>query len=678
MPSNVKLLAGASGGEPTDANFKNVTLLLHGDGSNGAQNNTFIDSSTNNFTITRNGNTTQGSFSPYGSNWSNYFDGSGDYLTASSNAAFGVGTGDFTIEAWIFPTGAWTSGGFNCLLQIDGTGIYFGQNNAGFGLRQSGTANIISYGTSPTLNTWTHVAIVRSGTTVTMYYNGTSVATATSSANFGTGGAWIGADAGPSSYYAGYISNLRLLKGTALYTSNFTPSTTPLTAITNTSLLTCAYNRFRDGSTNNFTITRNGDVKVTNFAPFAPSSAYSTSANGGSGYFDGSGDYLSAPSNAALDCGTGDWTIECWTYISTRTNGYPLVFGNNRGSWTTDALALTNSNADSSPNWLDKFVFGWNNGGFISPSAGTSQLLVSNATNDLNTWYHFAVVRNGTSIKMYRNGVEVASATISSGASFNWGYNGALVGGGNWDGAGSYYNGYISNLRLVKGTAVYTAAFTPPSSPVTSITNTSLLLNATNAAIFDNSMKNDLETVGNAQISTSVKKFGTGSMAFDGSGDYIYPVASPNLAMGTGDFTVEGWIYATGTPSDSPIFECRSTGSATDGFTLTAFSSSVIRVFCGSALISSSGTTYVNQWVHLAVVRSSGTTTFYINGTSVGSTTSTINWTNQDVIVGGGRYSAGSSINVSFTGYIDDFRITKGVARYTSNFTAPTAPFPNK
>ncbi len=226
MPSNVKLLAGASGGEPTDTNFKNVTLLLHGDGSNGAQNNTFLDSSTNNFTITRNGNTTQGSFSPYGSNWSNYFDGSGDYL--------------------------------------------------------------------------------------------------------------------------------------------------------------------------------------------------------------------SAPSNAAFDCGTGDWTIECWVYISTRTNSYPVVFGNNRGGWTTDALALTNSNADNAA-YNDKFVFGWNNGGFTSPSAGTSQLLVANATNSNNTWYHFAVVRNGTSIKMYRNGAEVASATISSGASFNWGYNGALVGGGNWDGAGSYF-----------------------------------------------------------------------------------------------------------------------------------------------------------------------------------------------------------------------------------------------
>ena len=684
MPSNVKLLAGASGGEPTDANFKNVTLLLHGDGSNGAQNNTFIDSSTNNFTITRNGNTTQGSFSPYGSNWSNYFDGSGDYLTASSNAAFGVGTGDFTIEAWIFPTGAWTSGGFNCLLQIDGTGIYFGQNNAGFGLRQSGTANIISYGTSPTLNTWTHVAIVRSGTTVTMYYNGTSVATATSSANFGTGGAWIGADAGPSSYYAGYISNLRLLKGTALYTSNFTPSTTPLTAITNTSLLTCAYNRFRDGSTNNFTITRNGDVKVTNFAPFAPSSAYSTSANGGSGYFDGSGDYLSAPSNAALDCGTGDWTIECWTYISTRTNGYPLVFGNNRGSWTTDALALTNSNADSSPNWLDKFVFGWNNGGFISPSAGTSQLLVSNATNDLNTWYHFAVVRNGTSIKMYRNGVEVASATISSGASFNWGYNGALVGGGNWDGAGSYYNGYISNLRLVKGTAVYTAAFTPPSSPVTSITNTSLLLNATNAAIFDNSMKNDLETVGNAQISTSVKKFGTGSMAFDGSGDYLLMPLNTQLQLGSGNFTIEFWLNLVSRDTSGACIFANYNSFTTGALSFFAghatSSSTKYQIACNGTFpaIQSSANVAYNQWDHFAIVRNGNTLTLYINGTADG----TFSMTGISVDGVGSNWIVGAALdaltNYELNGYLDEFRITKGVARYTANFTAPTAPFPNK
>jgi len=67
----------------SDPQFNYVSALLTGDGTNGAQNNTFIDSSANNFTITRAGNTTQGSVSPYGGNWSNYFDGSGDYLSVA-------------------------------------------------------------------------------------------------------------------------------------------------------------------------------------------------------------------------------------------------------------------------------------------------------------------------------------------------------------------------------------------------------------------------------------------------------------------------------------------------------------------------------------------------------------------------------------------------------------------
>jgi len=93
-----------AGNVPKDAQFNYVTMLLHGDGTNGAQNNTFLDSSPNAYTITRVGDTTQGSFSPYGSNWSNYFDGTGDYLSLASNVAFTVGTGDVTIEAWIYCT----------------------------------------------------------------------------------------------------------------------------------------------------------------------------------------------------------------------------------------------------------------------------------------------------------------------------------------------------------------------------------------------------------------------------------------------------------------------------------------------------------------------------------------------------------------------------------------------
>ena len=96
---------------PTDPNFKQVSLLLHGDGTNGAQNNTFLDSSTNNFTVTRNGNTTQGTNTPFSQAagaWSNYFGGS-SYFTLPSNAAFALDGGNFTFEFWIY-LNAYTTG----------------------------------------------------------------------------------------------------------------------------------------------------------------------------------------------------------------------------------------------------------------------------------------------------------------------------------------------------------------------------------------------------------------------------------------------------------------------------------------------------------------------------------------------------------------------------------------
>jgi len=670
-----RILIGSSA-EPNDPNFKNVTLLLHGDGSNGAQNNTFIDSSTNNFTITRNGNTTQGSFSPYGSNWSNYFDGSGDYLYASSNAAFGVGTGDFTIECWVFPTAAWASGNYNAILQIDGTGLYFGQNNAGFGLRQSGTANIISYGTSPSLNTWTHVAIVRSGTTVTMYYNGVSVATATSSANFSSGNAWVGADAGPSSYYNGYISNLRLVKGTAVYTANFTPSTTPLTAITNTSLLTCQSNRFLDGSTNNFTITRNGDVKVSSFSPFTPSSAYSASTNGGSGYFDGSGDYLSAPSNSAFAFGTGDFTIECWSYMT----GNPGV---------VTGLFDTRNSSSSSGGVLCQIDADFQNA--LRVEIGGSQVFLTSQKVILNQWNHIAIVRSSGTVKAYLNGSQMTGGSAANSTNItdtNLRFPGDLY---------SYWlSGYCSDFRVVKGTAVYTASFTPPSSPLSAITNTSLLAKFTNAAIFDNSMKNDLETVGNAQISTSVKKFGTGSIYFDGSGDNLFYPSNQSADCGTGDWTFEAWVYISTRTTNYPLIFGNNRGSwTTDAIALTASNSDNAAyndkfVFAwnnggfssvsagNSQLLVSNTTNSTATWYHFAVVRNGTSVKMYRNGTEVASATvsssASFNWGYNGTLLGGGNWDGAQSY---FNGYLDDVRLSK-VARYTSSFTPPTAAFPNK
>jgi hypothetical protein len=150
--------------------------------------------------------------------------------------------------------------------------------------------------TNVSLNTWTHIAVTRVGTTLTYYINGVASGTGTSSANISdTAVQVMRGFGGITNSPIGYISNLRTVVGTAVYTGNFTPSTTPLTAISGTSLLTCQSNRFKDNSTNNFTITRNGDVSVQRFSPFSPTAAYSAATIGGSGYFNGTTDYISIP-----------------------------------------------------------------------------------------------------------------------------------------------------------------------------------------------------------------------------------------------------------------------------------------------------------------------------------------------------------------------------------------------
>jgi hypothetical protein len=151
------------------------------------------------------------------------------------------------------------------------------------------------------------------------------------------------------------------------------------------------------------------------------------------------------------------------------------------------------------------------------------------------------------------------------------------------------------------------------------------------------------------------------------------------LALGSGDFTVECWVNIA-SPNDSPILETRATSSATNGFTLTAFSSTVIRIFTSSALISATVPNYSSTWTHIAVVKFGTTTTLYVNGTSGGTTTSLSGLTNTDMIVGGGRYGTvgSATVTASLNGYIDDLRVTNGVARYLSNFTPPQVALPRQ
>jgi hypothetical protein len=636
-----------------DPYFPYVTMLLPGNGTNGAQNNTFLDSSTNNFTITRNGNTTQGSFSPYGSNWSNYFDGSGDYLSTPSSIT--LGSGDLTIEGWAYPTN--TSGGV--FYDFRGPDSGSAGNNpviqwstvtaSKFTVRIDGTNAITSSSTFST-NNWHHVALVRSGTTVTLYVNGTSQGTYTTSTSFAQAYVRIGAYGGDGSVaFTGYASNLRAVIGTAIYTATFTPPTTPLTAVSGTALLTCQSNRFVDNSSNSYTITSTGNTSVQRFSPFSPTAAYSTSVIGGSGYFDGSGDYLTCSASVPA---TGAFTVEMFLY-PTSTAGYQLLLSQ-----------FTSGNAGNFQvlwdDTTDKFTV----------NLGASTVLTSSTTFPLNAWYHLAITRDGSNnMTMWVNGASAATTTNSTSILQTTTY---IASRSALDG---YFNGYLSNIR-VTNTAVYTTAFTPPTAPLTAISGTSLLTNFTNGAIIDNAMMNDLETVGNAQISTSVKKYGTGSIAFDGTGDYLSGPTTPTTALGSGAYTVEFWLYKDSTGSgERGIFQTQTASLYglsifADGTTIyiderkNAFDGSDPRI---------SGTISQDTWIYITVCRetgTSGTLRAFVNGTQIGSsvTSNLRNLTSTGPIIVGNTATATNPLK----GYIDDLRITNGIARYTTTFTPPT------
>jgi hypothetical protein len=216
-------------------------------------------------------------------------------------------------------------------------------------------------------------------------------------------------------------------------------------------------------------------------------------------------------------------------------------------------------------------------------------------------------------------------------------------------------------------------------------TNTVLLLkgDGTNGSttILDSSKvagsPKTVTAVGNAQISTAQSKFGGSSIAFDGTGDYLTLDGSAAFLFGTGDFTIEAWFRPSNLTGLKIIIDARPPGTsgvashwviATDGATMNY-------AVAGSSY--AGGALSLNTWHFLALSRASGSTRAFLDGVQIGSTiTDTTNY-----LIGASRPIIGadgnSPIALNFTGYMDDIRITKGIARYTANFTPPTAPFPD-
>jgi hypothetical protein len=203
------------------------------------------------------------------SQWSGYFDGTGDYASFSPTSALNAGTGDFTLEFWTFHLTSSTYQGYYYGGAVGSINFRRTSSNT-IELAQDGVTSVLITSTTIPANQWVHVAVTRNSGTVRIFINGVSGGSVTYTGNFNsTGGTGTIGSISPASYNLnGYISNLRLITGTALYTANFTPPTAQLTAVSGTQLLTCQSSTFVDNSTNAFTITAAGDARPQQFSPF--------------------------------------------------------------------------------------------------------------------------------------------------------------------------------------------------------------------------------------------------------------------------------------------------------------------------------------------------------------------------------------------------------------------------
>jgi len=246
----------------------------------------------------------------------------------------------------------------------------------------------------------------------------------------------------------------------------------------------------------------------------------------------------------------------------------------------------------------------------------------------------------------------------------------------------------IADFRVVKGTAVYTAEFTPPAAPLTAITNTSLLVQNTNAGIIDKSQSGKTLTLqADVKSSTTQTKYLSSSMYFDGTGDHIHLQTSDGrldwLINNSNVGTIEAWIYPTVLRNGANIYQHSSilaVGNTYFTLNVNVLGQLTFYWYDGTLnSVSSSAAISVNTWHHVAAVitatSGSNNLTLYVDGTSVATGTYTgfgsqaaAALTNV-VYIGLGN---SSDANAYWPGYISDLRITSGLARYTANFTPPS------
>lgn len=664
----------------------NVVLLVPADGGDGSTN--IVDNIGHGISVV--GNTAiSATQSKFGGS-SLYFDGTGDYLTLPNSADWAMGTGDFTVEGWIYPTTLtpYSTNSSRVLVDLrataSGAGIAICMGSGGYPFVYCAPLGWNGAGTTQkfVVNTWNHFAFVRRGTEFFFFVNGKCGQYLTATANLTDNALTIGTtidyrDTSANYKFQGYMDALRITKGVARYIEKFTPPAVmfPTPAVAD-SLYPYASDPYASDvvlQMDSTTRTAAFDHKSTSMtlvnSPGSTIPSKSKLSRNSLQLISSSSQYVNVASNMLAGYG-GDITIDCWVNLDSLPTGtaynnsfYILGGGQNNGNPGVDFALGSTAIWFNQSNYLTRLISApW------SPAT--------------NTWYHIALVRSGTTWTIYLNGSAIGSATSST--AFDSSIAAFAIGRDEQTGGDSngYFNGRIEQLRITKR-ARWSANFIPPTVRVNQVDPyaNKVVLHLP----FENSGGNGSllwEATGKALTATGTINTGGSNDAYKGlscamftSGSYMSAPASSDFNLGSGDFTVELWMNSSASNAYATLIDRPSASGFTAGAWSLMFNSGtgnglialyVASYSTGSPLIT--GTIALNdgRWHHVAWTRSGSTHTLWIDGVQDVSVTwaGTIADLATNLRIGNNANYAGRD----FVGSMDELRITKGACRYYAAF----------
>ena len=700
-----KAAAGVVGLQSSaDSNLESVVNQNSFEGSNGSYNNEFSDESSGARTITAVGRPGVGTFSPFSANGCcmDFGASNDEYISYASNSDFALGTNDFTIEFWA----RWydeTTSNTQVILTFGSAG------NTEFGWQYSGSnfvfdidqGNRSTYAFTPDRMVWYHLCVTRtSGNSYTLYIDGTSVHTFTYTFTQLQEQLMIGGISWATGYsFKGQISNFRLINGSAVAPDSGGP-TSHLEDVTNTKLLLftdASYGSSRDiSSLDKGLPTKSTNAQVMMESPIQPFQ-YNPTTHGGGVWFDEEGDYITCANDSNLEPLTS-LTIECWAWFDNASDGsFKTLWSYISPGTNPYGLSITVTSNEQLG------LYGYNSGG---GSFDGSLVFGSSGAVPLREWVHLAVTRDSGTWRGFVNGkLQSNSGTFTT---FSYASGTPILyiaaQNDNFDN-NRPQRSYYSSYRYINGNAKYTADFSVPTSPFIDETNTKLLLNFTSSDMRDETGKEILSYKGTAgSITTAVKKNGSSSLSTCVSSNLGVAVGRPSpLYLLSGDWTVEFWYQWNNSTAAHAGYYRRimdfGGGNADNSMQIiisidsgdeTSYEAGQGAAFAwdGSGPVPSTGDAVVtpavseDTWVHFAMEKYGTNLYNYQNGTLY--TTRTVSdsdiWRNSegtgDDFIIGAECDSNNYGRGRFDGFIDDLRITRGVARYQGmSFTPPTLEF---